>query len=95
MCKQSPFQNHGVGGKVNQLGYVAPHVYMGEFQEMGFRILAGSICILRNISINSCKSNKQQFRIHSQSLLKNLGGGQDKPAGIGCPPPVIQNIFID
>ena len=61
---------------------------MGEFQEMGFRILAGSICILRNISINSCKSNKQQFRIHSQSLLKNPGGGQDKPAGIGCPPPV-------
>ena len=60
---------------------------MGEFQEMGFRILAGSICFLRNISINSCKSYKQQFRIHSQSLLKNLGGGQDKPAGIGCPHP--------
>ena len=68
---------------------------MDEFQEMGFRILAGSICILRNISINSCKSYKQQFRIHCQSLLKNLGGGQDKPAGIGCPPPIIEGILID
>ena len=56
---------------------------MGEFQEMGFRILAGSICILQNISINSCKSNKQQFRINSQSLLKVWVGGQDKPAGDG------------
>ena len=36
----------GGGGKVNQLGYVAPHLYMGEFQEIGFCILAGSICIL-------------------------------------------------
>ena len=68
---------------------------MDKFQEMGFRILAGSICILRNISINSCKSYKQQYRIHSQSLLKNLGGGQDKPAGIGCPPPVIEGILSD
>ena len=33
--------------------------------------------------------------IHSQSLLKNLGGGQDKPAGIGCPPPVIEGILSD
>ena len=68
---------------------------MGEFQEMGFRILAGSICILRNISINSCNSNYQQFRIHSQSLLKNPSGGQDKPAGIGCPPPIIEGILGD
>ena len=34
------------GGKVNQLGYVAPHLYMDEFQEIGFCIPAGSICIL-------------------------------------------------
>ena len=68
---------------------------MDEFQEMGFRILAGSICILGNISINSCNSNKQQFRIHCQSLLKNPGGGQDKPAGIGCPPPIIEGILSD
>ena len=33
--------------------------------------------------------------IHSQSLLKNLGGGQDKPAGIGCPPPIIEGILSD
>ena len=63
-------------------GYVAPHLYMDEFQEIGFCILAGSICILCNIFVYSCLS-----RIHSQSLLKTLGGGQDKPAGIGCPPP--------
>ena len=25
-----------VGGKINQLGYVAPHLYMDEFQEIGF-----------------------------------------------------------
>ena len=65
---------------------------MGEFQEMGFRILVGSICILQNISIDSCNSNNQQFRTHSQSLLKNPGGGQDKPAGIGCPLPIIEGI---
>ena len=43
-----------MGGKVNQLGYVAPHLYMDEFQEIGFCILAGSICILWNISIYCC-----------------------------------------
>ena len=42
------------GGKVNQLGYVAPHLYMDEFQEIGFCIPAGSICILWNISVYSC-----------------------------------------
>ena len=68
---------------------------MDEFQEMVFCIVAGSICILWNIPINSCNTDKQQFRIHSQSLLKNLGGGQDRPAGIGCPPPVIEGILID
>ena len=39
MCKQSPFQNlggGGGGGKVNQRGYVASHLYMDEFQEIGF-----------------------------------------------------------
>ena len=50
MCKQSLLQNlgggGGGGGKVNQLGYVTPHLYLGEFQEMGFCIPAGSICIL-------------------------------------------------
>ena len=66
---------------------------MGKFQEMGFHILAGSFCILQNISINSCNSNLQQFRVHSQSLLKNPGGGQDKPSGIGCPPPIIEGIL--
>ena len=44
----------GGGGKVNQLGYVAPHLYMDEFQEIGFCILAGSICLLWNISVYSC-----------------------------------------
>ena len=34
------------GGKVNQLGYVAPHLYMDEFREICFCILTGSICIL-------------------------------------------------
>ena len=52
ICKQSLLQNlggggmAGGGGKVNQLGYVATHLYMDEFQEMGFCILTGSICIL-------------------------------------------------
>ena len=32
--------------------------------------------------------------IHSQSLLKNLGGGQDKPAGIGCPPPGLEKSSV-
>ena len=36
----------GGGGKVNQPGYVAPHLYMDEFQEIGFCILAGSVFIL-------------------------------------------------
>ena len=44
----------GGGGKVNQLGYVAPHLYMDGFQEIGFCILAGSICILWNISVYGC-----------------------------------------
>ena len=44
----------GVGVKVNQLGYVVPHVYMDRFQEIVFCILAGSICILWNISIYCC-----------------------------------------
>ena len=33
--------------------------------------------------------------MHSQSLVTNLGGGQDKPAGIGCPPPVMEGILSD
>ena len=36
----------GWGGKVNQLGYVAPPPVNEKFHEMGFFILAGSICIL-------------------------------------------------
>ena len=41
ICKQSLLQNlgwggGGGGGKVNQLGYVAPHQKKDEFQEMGF-----------------------------------------------------------
>ena len=35
-----------MGGKVNQLGYVAPPLVNEKFHEMGFFILAGSICIL-------------------------------------------------
>ena len=37
MCKKSRFQTlgwGGGGGKVNQLGYVAPNLYMDEFQEI-------------------------------------------------------------
>ena len=26
---------------------------------------------------------------------KNPSGGQDKPAGIGCPPPIIEGILSD
>ena len=44
------------------------------------------------IVVKAIKSNNL---IHSQSLLKNLGGGQDKPAGIGCTPPVIEGILSD
>ena len=36
-----------MGGKVNQLGYVTPPPPVNDkFHEMGFFILAGSICIL-------------------------------------------------
>ena len=44
------------------------------------------------IVVKAIKSNNL---IQSQSLLKNLGGGQDKPAGICCPPPVIEGILSD
>ena len=46
------------------------------------------IIILSNVILQS------QFR-NSQSLLKNPGGGQDKPAGISCPPPIIEGILSD
>ena len=36
----------GGGEEVNQLGYLAPHLYIDEFPKMGFCILAGNICIL-------------------------------------------------
>ena len=65
---------------------------MDEFQEMGFRILAGSIGILRNISINSFKSNSESIANHCS---KNPSGGRDKQAGIGCPPPIIEGILSD
>ena len=44
------------------------------------------------IVVKAINSNNE---IHSQSLLKNLGGGQDKAAGIGCPPPIIEGILSD
>ena len=69
---------------------------MHEFQEIGFCILAGSTCILWNISVYIVvKAINSNNYIHSQSLVINLGGGQDKPAGIGCPPPVIEGILSD
>ena len=74
---------------------------MDEFQEIGFCILAGSIFFCETYPFIVVKTIKSNNLIHSQSLLKNLGGGggggggQDKPAGIGCPPPIIEGIFSD
>ena len=51
------------------------------------------------IVVKAIKSNnvilESHYIICKQSLLKNLGGGQDKPAGIGCPPPIIEGILSD
>ena len=68
---------------------------MDEFQEMGFRILAGSIGILRTyplIVLKAINSNSESIANHCS---KNPSGGQDKPAGIGCPPPIIEGILSD
>ena len=49
---------------------------MKEFQEMGFCILAGSICFFVTtnpfIVVKAINSNN---KINSQSMLKNHGGG--------------------
>ena len=38
------------------------------------------------IVVKAINSNSESIANHCS---KNLGGGQDKPAGIGCPPPIM------
>ena len=68
---------------------------MAEFQEIGFCILAGSISFCGThpfIVVKAINSNSESIANHCSKIL---GGGQDKPAGIGCPPPIIEGILSD
>ena len=68
---------------------------MDEFQEIGFVYLQAVSVFCGTYPFIVVKAINSNNYIHSQSLLKNLGGGQDKPAGIGCPPPIIEGILSD
>ena len=69
---------------------------MDEFQEIVFFIYQQAVSLFcGTYPLRVVKAINSNNLIHSQSLLKNLGGGQDKPAGIGCPPPVIEGILSE
>ena len=45
---------------------------------------------------NLCNTSKSFYYLLKVTVLKSwVGGGQDKPAGIGCPPTVIEGILSD
>ena len=68
---------------------------MDEFQEMVFCILAAVSVFCETyplIVVTAISSNSESIANHCSKIQV---GGQDKPAGIGCPPPVIEGILID
>ena len=45
------------------------------------------------IVVKAFNSNSESIANHCSKIW--VGGGQEKPAGIGCPPPVIEGILSD
>ena len=68
---------------------------MDEFQEMGFEYSQAVSVFYETYLFIVVKASNSNNKIHSQSLVKNLGGGLDKPAGIGCPHPSSKVFFCD